>query len=60
MIIYAWNTDFGPFAVNYFTPDANATLTQLGSGGYSGTFAATFSRFTSTVITAGAFTNVQP
>jgi hypothetical protein len=59
MITYGWNNGLGPLAVNYFTPDANATLTQLSNGGYSGTFSATFSRFTAKVITAGAFTNVQ-
>ena len=59
MISYAWKSDAGPLAVNYFSPDARATLTQLNSKGYSGTFSATSSRFTSTVITASAFTNVQ-
>jgi hypothetical protein len=59
MISYAWNNGYGPLAINYFTPDASATLTQLSSGGYSGTFSATFSRFTAKVITAGAFTNVR-
>jgi hypothetical protein len=49
-----------PYAINYTVPDATATLNQLSSGGYTGTFSATFSRFTSQVITAGAFTNVRP
>lgn len=60
MIVYSWNNEFGPFGASYFAPDASATLTQLSSGAYSGTFSATFSRFApSKVITAGAFTNVR-
>jgi hypothetical protein len=49
-----------PFAINYSFPDANAMVSQLSSGGYSGTFSATFNRFSNQVITAGAFTNVRP
>lgn len=49
-----------PYTINYTSPDAAATLSLLSSGGYSGTFAAPFSRFSSHVITAGAFTDVRP
>jgi hypothetical protein len=49
-----------PYAVNYTVPDATATLSQLSSGSYSGTFAGTFSRFSNHVITAGSFTDVRP
>ncbi|RZK97530.1 MAG: hypothetical protein EOO62_27865 [Hymenobacter sp.] len=49
-----------PYAINYTAPDATATLSQLSSGGYSGTFAAPFSRFSSRVITAGAFIDARP
>ena len=49
-----------PDLVNYTVPEATATLGQLSSGGYSGTFAGTFNRFSSHVITAGAFTDARP
>jgi hypothetical protein len=48
-----------PFAVNYSVPEANATLSQLSNGGYSGTFSATFNRFSNQIITAGIFTDVR-
>ena len=59
-VTYSWNGPPVPYGVNYFTPDAKATLSQVSNGGYSGTFSAPFSRFSSKVITAGAFTNVRP
>ncbi len=44
----------------YKDSEAKATLNQLSSGGYSGTFSATSTTAGTQVITAGAFTDVRP
>jgi hypothetical protein len=58
-ITFSSNSASIPYSINYTSPDAAATLSRLSSGGYSGTFSAPFSRFSSHVITAGAFTDVR-